>query len=175
MIVALVPARNLGHYVEWISPLPWWVPMTIGVVAVALVVTTASPASAWLVLAACLAWGGVAIGINLARPTYTLRDASAAIGARTERGDVIVGTFAHALAFANATHPVWYTPKRRYNQLLNQDLGRFPVRWVLTGEASQSPTAEHYPFPLTPVAGFDLLPAPRGGPKVHVDLYRRAR
>jgi 4-amino-4-deoxy-L-arabinose transferase-like glycosyltransferase len=173
LIAALVPAVNLGRFADWATPIPGWLAALVGIVAIGAMLGVERRAGAWVVLAAYLVWGTLAIGLTLARPTYTLRDASIALGALTRPGDVVAGAFAHPLALENRTHPLWYTPARPFNQLLNADLERFPVRWVLTMDGSGWPRASQYPFPLARARTFDLLPAPRGGVKVRLELYRR--
>jgi hypothetical protein len=42
-------------------------------------------------------------------------------------------------------------------------------------DGSGWPRADQDPFPLTRVRAFELLPAPRGGVKVRLTLYRRDR
>jgi hypothetical protein len=174
-VAGVLPALNLGRFADWATPVPGWIATLAGLAALAAVVAERERRAARVVLAAYLAWGAIAIGAPLVRPTYTLRDASAAIGALAAPGDAIVGAFAHELALANRTHPIWHTPRRAYNRLLNPDLARFPVRWVLTAPESQMLRADEYPFPTTPVRELPLLPAPRGGFKVHATLHQRAR
>jgi hypothetical protein len=174
-VAGVLPALNLGRFADWATPVPGWIATLAGLAALAAVVAERERRAARVVLAAYLAWGAIAVGAPLVRPTYTLRDASAAIGALAAPGDAIVGAFAHELALANRTHPIWHTPRRAYNRLLNPDLARFPVRWVLTAPESQMLRADEYPFPTTPVRELPLLPAPRGGFKVHATLHQRAR
>jgi hypothetical protein len=125
-------------------------------------------------VAVYVVWGVWAIGVNVLRPTYSVRDASAGLQTLTKPGDVIAGAYAHLLAIETDALPLWYTPRRDYNRLLNADLSRFDVRWVLIGEGRTTTRIDDYPFTLTRVREIPLLPAPQGGHKAVVTLYRRA-
>jgi 4-amino-4-deoxy-L-arabinose transferase-like glycosyltransferase len=185
--LATLPALAFGRFCAWLAT-----GRDTGAPALAVTAAAAALALAVLVLvgrgdgprravlAAYGAYGVVAIGINLVAPTFSVRDASRAIGTTAPDGGVIVGALAHTLSLENRTQPVWYTPRRARNNLLNADLGRFDVRFVLT---STPPIrfffadVDDYPYALFPVGRFAIAPAPRlaGGappPKTTLTLYR---
>jgi len=185
--LATLPAVSFGRFGAWLvtgtdgaAPL-----LTAGLAAGALVTALAvlvgrSDRARRGVLAAYAAYGIVAIGVNLVAPTFTVRDASRAIGTTAPDGGVIVGALAHTLSLENRTLPIWYTPRRAHNNLLNADLDRFDVRLVLVSTPPIRfffPDVEDYPFALVPVGRFAIAPGPRldGGPpppKTTLTLYR---
>jgi 4-amino-4-deoxy-L-arabinose transferase-like glycosyltransferase len=184
--LALLPALNAGEFVAWLvrgveADAPVLARgVAVVVVAVALLVAFAPAPRATRGLAAAYGlYAVLAIGAGLGAPTFTLRDASRAIAAAAPPDAVVVGALAHTLSLENRTRPVWYTPKRALNNLLNADLARFDVRLVLTliPPSRFYLEAEEYPFPLTPVGRFGVYPAPHlGGPprtKIVLTLHRR--
>jgi hypothetical protein len=185
--VALLPAVNVGALVAWLvhgqggtAPA-----LAAGVAAVVVaatvgVVLSPTPGVARAVAAAYAVHAILALGVSLAAPTYTLRDASRAIAGAAPPGAFIAGALAHTLSLENRTRPLWYTPHRPLNRLLNADLGRFDVRLVLTVTPPTRffPDAGDYAFALTPVGRLAIYPAPHlvGTPpaKAMLTLYRRA-
>lgn len=184
--LALLPAVNAGRFVAWLvrgvdgaAPVLAAVVSTVLVALTVLVVLAPTTRAARGVVIVYGLYAMIALGATLGAPTFTLRDASRAIAAAAPPETVIVGALAHTLALDNRTKPVWYTPRRALNRLLNPDLARFDVRLVLTVSPPSAffPDAEDYPLRLTPVGRLAVYPAPHlvGTPpaKAVLTLYRR--
>lgn len=172
LVAAVAPALSLGGFAAWVAGAPV-VLVALAGLGVMVAVIAGGQRMAVAVLVLYVAWGAWAIGVNLVRPTYSIRDASAALATLVKPGDVVAGPYAHLLAVETSALPLWYTPRHAYNRLLNADLTRFDVRWVVVGEGRTATRREDYPFALTRVRELPLLPAPRGGFKSTVTLYRR--
>ena len=173
VVAAVAPALSLGAFAAWATSAPAWATALAGLVLMAAMVA-ADRRAVFAALAVYVVWGAWAIGLNVLRPTYSVREASSALHVLTKPGDVIAGAYAHLLAIETDALPLWYTPRRDYNRLLNADLARFDVRWVLIGEGRTTTQVDDYPFALTRVREIPLMPAPRGGYKTVVTLYRRS-
>jgi hypothetical protein len=173
VVAAVAPALSLGAFAAWATSAPAWATALAGLVLMAAMVA-ADRRAVFAALAVYVVWGAWAIGANVLRPTYSVRDASATLQTLTKPGDVVAGAYAHLLAIETDALPLWYTPRRDFNRLLNADPARFDVRWVLIGEGRTTTQVEDYPFALTRVREIPLMPAPQGGYKTVVTLYRRA-
>jgi hypothetical protein len=183
--LALLPALNAGQFAAWVvhgddGGRALAASAAVIVVALTLLVTFApAHAAARGIAMAYGLYAAVTIGAGLVAPTYTLRDASRAIAAAAPADAVVVGALAHTLSLENRTRPVWYTPKRALNNLLNADLARFDVRLVLTLTPPSRfyLEADEYPFALTPVGRFGVYPTPHLGrapaTKIVLTLHRR--
>ena len=172
VVAAVAPALSLGAFGAWIASAPVALTACAGLL-VGAAIAAGGRRAAVAAFVLYVAWGAWAIGVNLWRPTFSVRDASAALDTVTKPGEVVAGPYAHLLAIETDALPLWYTPHRAYNQLLNADLARFDVRWVLIGEGRTTARVEDYPFGLTRVRELPLFPTPRGGYKAAVTLYRR--
>src|SRR5439155_25969437 len=64
VVCAIVPALNLGRFAEWATPVPGWLVTLLGIAFVATVTGRHGQRVTSIALAAYLAWGTVAIGIN---------------------------------------------------------------------------------------------------------------
>jgi hypothetical protein len=154
-----------------------------GVVALAVAATRPIRAVAPALVALPLAWGVLALGSTLVQPTFTLRDASRRVDMLVPAGTAVTGAFAHELSLEKRTLPIWYTPRRAFNQLLNADLRRFAVGYVFLREPPSSFTVlpDDLDAALEPVARFALSPAPHGlrpsrdAVKAVIVLYRARR
>jgi hypothetical protein len=173
VVAAVAPALNLGAFAAWVTSVPA-APVALAGLGVMAAVVAGGQRVAVAAFVLYVAWGVWAIGVNLVRPTYSVRDASAALATLVKPGDVVAGPYAHLLAVETPALPLWYTPRHAYNRLLNADLTRFDVRWVLVGEGRTTTRTDDYPFRLTRVRELPLFPAPRGGSKSTVTLYRRS-
>jgi hypothetical protein len=186
--LALLPAMSFGSFVAWlVTGVEGSAPVLAAVLTVAVLAATVfvlgwgGARAPRMVTAAYVVYAVVALGINLVAPTFTLRDASRILGTVAPPGAVVVGAMAHPLSFENRTHPVWFTPRRPRNDVLNADMTRFDVRLVLTVTPPMLfffPDPGDFPFPLVSAGRFGLYPAPHivgaPPPKIPLTLYRRA-
>ena len=59
-------------------------------------------------------------GIWLIRPTFSMYEASRYIGSVSNKGDVIIGSYAMISAIENKTFPLWWIPNIKYDENLSK-------------------------------------------------------